>query len=190
MANTNKVEFGLSGVHVGTYTVDTDGTATLGVGEAIKGAVSLTAEAQSSSNSFYADNIKFYDFFSESGDTGEMVMANFPDSFKEKYLGYKRLSDGGLARVKNPQPVPFWIAFEGEGDAKKRRHVLLNLTAGQIKREHKTNTENVEVEVETLPISVTGDNKSGFIKLSYSEGETGYSTALTAPTIPAVVVTP
>lgn len=184
MANTNKVEFGLSNVHVGTYTVDESGEVTLGNGEPIKGAVSLSTEVQSNDNVFYADNIAYYSVFSESGESGDLIMANFPDEFKVKYLGYKKLADGGLARVKNPKPVPFWIAFEGEGDAKNRRHLLLNATAGPIRREHKTNTENKEVEVETVAISVIGDNKSGFTKLSYTEGDTGYSTVLTAPTIP------
>jgi phi13 family phage major tail protein len=191
MANTNKVEFGLSNVHVGTYTVDsTSGAGVLGAGKEIKGAVSLFAEPETNEKTFYADNVAYYSAFSESGEKGELVMALFPDSFKVDFLGYKELADGGIARAKGAKATPFWIAFQGEGDTTARRRVLLNVIAGQIKREHRTIGENKEVEVETLPISVIGDNKSGFVSISYSYGDTGYSKALTAPTIPALATSP
>lgn len=185
----NKVEFGLKNVHVGPYTVDPEtGTATLGQGEAIPGAVSLVTTVDANNNVFHADDVGYYSFFSESGESGELQMALFPDSFKKKYLGYVALADGGVARVKGSKAVPFWIAFEGDGDANKRRHLLLNVTAGQINREHRTKTDSTEVEVETLPISVTGDNKTGFTKVSYNADDSGYTTVLTAPTISTVAV--
>ncbi len=187
----NKVEFGLSNVHVGTYTVNsTSGEGVLGAGEEIKGAVSLSSEAETEEETFYADNIAYFSAFSESGEKGELTMALFPDSFKVDFLGYKELADGGIARAKGTKATPFWIAFQGEGDANARRHVLLNVIAGQIKREYRTVGKNKEVEVEVLPISVIGDNKSGFVKISYQYGDTGYSTALTAPTIPALATSP
>lgn len=184
----NKVEFGLKNVHVGTYTVDETGTGVLGVGEALPGAVSLVTTVNADNNNFYADDVVYYSFFAESGEEGELQMALFPDSFKKKYLGYVALADGGVTRVKGAKGVPFWISFEGDGDANKRRYLLLNVTPGQINREHKTKADNTEVEVETLSISVVGDNKTGFTKISYNATDTGYTTVLTAPTIAAVAV--
>ena len=52
----NKVEFGISNLHVGTYT-DNNGTVTLGTPYAQKGAVSFSPEEQSEATNFYADNI-------------------------------------------------------------------------------------------------------------------------------------
>ena len=52
----NKVEFGISNLYVGTYTVGTTGTVTMGTPYHQAGAVSFSPEEQSESNTFYADN--------------------------------------------------------------------------------------------------------------------------------------
>ena len=51
MADNNKVEFGISNLHVGTYT-DTNGVVTLGTPYAQKGAGSLSIEPEGDSNNF------------------------------------------------------------------------------------------------------------------------------------------
>ena len=56
----NKVEFGISELHVCTYTVSDNGTVTLGTPYAQKGAVSFSPEEQSESNDFYADNVIYW----------------------------------------------------------------------------------------------------------------------------------
>ena len=53
----NKVEFGISQLHVGTYTVDNQGVVTLGTPYHQKGAVSFSPEEKSELTNFYADNI-------------------------------------------------------------------------------------------------------------------------------------
>ena len=53
----NKVEFGISQLHVGTYTVADDGTVTMGTPYHQKGAVSFSPESQSERSDFSADNI-------------------------------------------------------------------------------------------------------------------------------------
>ena len=59
----NKVEFGISNLHVGTY-VDNNGTITLGTPYHQKGAVSFSPEESSDQNTFYADNIAYYATYS------------------------------------------------------------------------------------------------------------------------------
>ena len=54
----NKVEFGISQLHVGTYSVNTYGTATLGTPYHQAGAVSFAPEESSENNTFYADNVE------------------------------------------------------------------------------------------------------------------------------------
>lgn len=180
---TNKVEFGLSNVHVGTYTTAA-GVVTLGEPTAVPGAVSLTLEAQSEEYKFFADDIVYYSDFSDNGETGELTMALFPDSFKTTYLGYVALDDGGIAKISNAKSKPMYMIFEGKGDENKRRHILYNIVPGQIKREYKTIGEQKEVQTEALNISVLGDTKTGIVKASYNEADAGYSTMITTAPIP------
>lgn len=187
---TNKVEFGLSNVHVGTYTV-TAGVVTLGAPVAVPGAVALTMESKSEENKFFADDIVYYTDFSDEGESGELTMALFPDTFKIAYLGYAQLDDGGVAKISGAQTKSMYIAFEGKGDATKRRHILYNVSPGQIKRERKTIEGKKEVETEVLPISLTGDTVTGIVKVSYNEGDTGYATLFTTAPVPKLpTVTP
>ena len=55
----NKVEFGISQLHVGTYTDDGEGNITLGTPYHQKGSISFSPEFSSDSNIFYADNMSF-----------------------------------------------------------------------------------------------------------------------------------
>ena len=188
--NKNKVEFGLNNVHVGTY-VETGGTVALGEPERIPGAVSLTLEEESELYKFFADDEIYYSEYSDNGESGELTMALFPDEFKLKFLPYVQLADGGIAKVKGQPAKNGYLAFEGKGDKEKRRHIIYNLSFGAIKRERKTIEESKEVEVEVLPITVVGDNGTGIVKVSYSEGDTGYANLFTTAPIPKLpTVTP
>lgn len=60
---SNKVEFGISNLYVGTYT-DNNGTVTLGTPYHQAGAVSFSPEENSEQNNFYADNIVYWSGYS------------------------------------------------------------------------------------------------------------------------------
>ena len=96
----NKVEFGISQLHVGTYTVS-NGTVTLGTPYHQAGAVSFSPEENSEQNTFYADNIAYWSGYSGGTIEGDLEVAMFDDDFKQNFLGYKKLTSGGLANVKN-----------------------------------------------------------------------------------------
>ena len=95
----NKVEFGISNLHVGTYTDDGEGNITLGSPYHQKGAVSFSPEEQSENSNFYADNIVYWSGYSGGTFEGDLEVAMFNDAFKTKFLGYKKTADGGLALV-------------------------------------------------------------------------------------------
>ena len=189
MANKNKVEFGTKLFHIGTYTTDEAGAAVLGDPMHVPGMRALTLEAESEETKFFADDVVYYSQNNDNGLTGELGMALFPDEFKTTFLNYANTSDGGVAQVKSKPSKQVYIIFQGSGDKHNRRHILFNVSLGAITREHKTIEESVEVEEETLPITVTGDNKSGIMKITYSEGDEGYETLLTAPVIPTLAET-
>ena len=180
----NKVEFGISQLHVGTYTVDDEGTVTLGSPYHQKGAVSFSPEEQSELTQFYADNIVYWSAYSGGSFEGDLEVALFDDKFKTDFLGYKTTVDGGLAVVKNPVKPNVYIAFQVEGDAESRRVILYNASLGAIRREHNTIEEQKEPATETIAVTVMGDNVSGVSMASYKPDDAGYDDLFTDPATP------
>lgn len=180
----NKVEFGISQLHVGTYTVS-DNTVTLGTPYHQNGAVSFSPEESSERNTFYADNIAYWSGYSGGTIEGDLEVAMFDDAFKTQFLGYRALSDGGLALVKGATKPNVYIAFQVEGDVEARRVILYNCTLGAISREYSTIEESKEPQTATIAVTATGDNATGVTMATYKPDDAGYATLFTAPTAPA-----
>lgn len=185
----NKVEFGISELHIGTYTVDSGGTVTLGTPYHQKGAVSFSPEEQSNRSDFYADNIVYWAGYSGGSFEGDLEVAKFDDQFKTQFLGYVTLTNGGLANVKNAVKPNVYIAFQVEGDAESRRIIMYNAQLGAITRSFETIEEEKEPATETLAVTVTGDNATGVTMASFKPGDSGYDTLFTNPTAPALPTT-
>lgn len=185
-ADNNKVEFGLSNLYVGTYTVAAGGTVNLGTPYHQKGAVSLSVDAESDSNDFYADNVKYWSGFSDNGFSGSIEVAKFDTDFKTQFLGYQTLTDGGIASVKGATKPNLYIAFQTEGDVEARRVIMYNVAAGAISREYSTIEDSKEPVTESLDITVTGDNGTGITMVSYKPDDTGYATLFSNPPVPAL----
>jgi phi13 family phage major tail protein len=182
----NKVEFGISELHVGTYTVDDQGVVTLGTPYHQAGAVSFSPETQSEQNIFYADNIAYWSGYSGGSIEGDLEVAMFDDEFKTQFLGYRTLTNGGLANVKNAVKPDVYVAFQVEGDAESRRVILYNCSLGAINREYNTIEENKEPTTETLGVTCIGDNATGVTMAVLKPADTGYATLFKAPTAPAI----
>lgn len=181
----NKVEFGISNLYVGTYTVATTGTVTMGTPYHQPGAVSFSPEEQSEKTDFYADNVIYWAGYTGGSFEGDLEVAKFDDTFKKQYLGYiQKASDGGLAVVKNATKPQVYIAFQVEGDAESRRVIMYNCSLGGINRSYNTITEQKEPVTETIAVTVAGDNKTGISMVSYTQSSTGYSTLFTNPPAP------
>lgn len=185
MANNNKVEYGISNLHVGTYT-DTNGVVTLGTPYAQKGAVSLSIEPEGDSNNFYADNIIYHSGFSDNGFSGSIEVARFDDAFKTQFMGYQVLADGGLAMIKGAIRPNVYLIGQAEGNVEASRFILYNVSLGGIQREYNTIEEDKEPTTETIDITVTGDNSTGITLVSYAPADTGYATLFTTPPVPAL----
>lgn len=185
----NKVEFGISNVHIGTYT-EINGAITFGTPMALPGARSLSLEPQSEEVKFYADNVVYYGAYSDNGFTGSLTMARFTTEFKKAFLGYVELSDGGLGKKKNASKPNVYIAFQAEGDQESRRVILYNVALADINREFSTKEESVDPATEEISITVMGINTGDvqLTKASYKPGDSGYDTVLTAPTAPTLKI--
>lgn len=187
-----KVQFGISELHIGTYTetTTTQGTTvTLGTPYHQRGAVSFSPEVESNQNDFYADNIVYWSGYSGGKIEGDLEVAMFDDTFKTQFLGYKTLTSGGLANVKNPTKPNVYIAFQTESDGTPFRVILYNCALGNISRTYETIGEQKEPKTATLPVTCTGDNTTGVTMATFKQGDTGYSTLFTSPTAPVIATT-
>lgn len=180
----NKVEFGISNLYVGTYSVGTGGTVTMGTPYHQAGAVSFSPDENSEKSDFYADNVIYWSGYSGGTFEGDLEVAKFDDTFKKQYLGYLEKADGGLAVVKNAIKPNVWIAFQVEGDVEERRIIMYNCALGGISREYSTIEESKEPATETIAVTVAGDNATGISMVSYNKTTTGYSTLFTNPPAP------
>lgn len=181
----NKVEFGISNLHIGTYTVDDQGVVTMGTPYHLPGAVNFAPEQDSNSNVFYADDISYWSEYTEGPFEGDLEVALFPDEFKTQFLGYKALADGGIAQVKNAVKPNVYIAFEIKGDKEGRKAIFYNCSFGAITREYATIEDEKEPATETIPVTCVGDNATGVTKATYKPADTGYATLFTNPSAPA-----
>lgn len=184
-ADKNKVEFGLKSLYFGTYSIDPD-TQEVQLGQPYwqKGAVSLSVDAESDSNNFYADDSVFWSGFTDNGLSGSIEVAKFDSDFKAQFKGYKKTKDGGLAQVKNAITPDTYLMFETTGNVEPRRVIIYNVALGAISREYSTIEDNKEPVTESIDFTATGDNATGITQVSYSPGDAGYADLFTNPPKP------
>lgn len=177
--NRNKVEFGFSNVHI-AIELDDGGW---GVPRHLPGAVLFAPESEGEAYNFWADDGAYYSEVADNGFVGDWSVALLPDWFLGDVLGYKRAPDGALVGIRGAVKRRFCMIFEGKGDKNRTRFVYVGCSAGKPTEEFKTVEEEKEVRVQTMTLSVTGDNATGTLTLKYAEGDEGYESILTA--IPA-----
>lgn len=183
---SDKVRFGLSNIHIGTYTEGTGGAVTLGEPVAQPGAVNLSLDPESEENTFWADNVKYYVTNQDNGFSGSLEVAKFDDAVKKAFLGYIDVANGGIAHIKGATKPKVYIAAQAEGDEQGRRFILYNVTLGQIQFEAATTEDAAEPATETVDINVTGDNKTGITMAEYPKNAAGYATLFSNPPVPAI----
>ena len=182
----NKVEFGICNLHVCTYEVDDDNIVTLGTPYPQKGAVSYSADEGGDFSSFYADNVRYFGEYSEGDISGDLEVALFDDDFKTQFLGYKRLTNGGLAKVKGAYKPNVCLMFEVDGDVEHNRVIIYNCALGGISRTYNTEAESRKPVTETIPVTVIGDVVTNVPSAVLKPGDAGYDTLFTAPEAPAL----
>lgn len=182
----NKVVFGVSNLHFGTYTINDQNEVVLGTPYHLPGTVNISLDAESEQNTFYADNVQYWVGYSDNGYTGTIENANFTDEFKTQFLNYVAPTGGGIAQIKGRQNKIVYIAFQAEGDKEARRMILYNVSLGAISREYATTEDTTEPQTATLDFTVSGDNETGIIRASYKPADTAYATLFTTPPVPAL----
>lgn len=180
----NKVLYGIEKLHFGEYEEKDDGTVVLGTPFHQPGAIGFSPEQSTEESQLYADNGEYWSEITDGPTNGSVKVALFEDEFKKRFLGYKRLNNGGLAKVNNAQKKKVYMAFELKGDAERRRVIYYNGTLGAINREYNTTENAVNPGIDSLDISFTGDKKTGVPKAVLKPGDSGYESLFTNPTAP------
>ncbi len=155
MADSNKIKFGIRNVTLFPATIAADGSATYGTAIPVPGAVSLSLDQQGETNKFYADNIVYYTSVANNGYEGDLEVAKIPDAVLTGILGYIEDTTGVLIEDAGAPVIHFAMAFQFEGDAHARRHVLYNCTMNRPSVAGSTKEESIEPQTETVTITAT-----------------------------------
>ncbi len=154
MAKDNRVKFNLAHVHYAIVTEKEDGTVSFGTPIPMPGAVSLSLDPEGEPETFYADGVAYYVINNNQGYDGDLVLAMIPESFRTDVLKEQADSNNVLVENATSETGRFALLFEFDGDAKKIKHVMYNVSAARPTIEAKTNEEKREVQTEKLALKI------------------------------------
>lgn len=150
----NKVKYNIKNAHYAKQNEAEDGTITFEAPVPVKGAVSVSFDANGDIRPFYADGIQYFVSAANNGYEGDAEFALIPDQFREDVLKEQRDEKGVLHEISETGDTQkFAFLFEFDGDQKAIRRVLYNCTATRPSIESETKEENVEPGTETITIS-------------------------------------
>ena len=155
MADTNKIKYGIKNATIFPATIAANGSATYGTAIPVPGSVSLSLDQQGETNIFWADNIAYYTSVSNNGYEGDWELAKLPDDVLTEILGYIEDRNGVLVEDAGAPVKHFALAFQFEGDAHARRHILYNCTMNRPSVAGSTKEESIEPQTETVTITAT-----------------------------------
>ncbi|MDL2212130.1 phage tail protein [Erysipelotrichaceae bacterium OttesenSCG-928-M19] len=185
----SKVKFGISEVHVATFTTNEDGTPTYDIPVKVPGAVSLSVEAQGDESKFYADNGVYYSKIANAGYEATLTIAKLTEYIKTNLLGQKKDANGALIESTDDKQSPFVLMFQVEGDETNTRYVYYNCTLSRPSSENTSTEDSVEVATDELTLSIS-QRYDKAVKAEIEEDNSKYNTVFTTVYEPEQVVTP
>ena len=155
MSDTNKIKYGIKNATIFPATIAANGSATYGTAIPVPGSVSLSLDQQGDANIFWADNIAYYTSVPNNGYEGDWEVAKLPDDVLTEILGFVEDSNGVLVEDAGAAVKHFALAFQFEGDAHARRHILYNCTMSRPSVSGSTKEETIEPQTESVTITAT-----------------------------------
>ena len=154
MANENKVQFNLLNVHYAKLTPDTDGAPTYGTPVHVPGAVTLTLDPAGSMEPFYADGIVYYMGAVNSGYTGSLEMARFPDQMKQDIWGFTLDNNNVLHESANVEAAEFALLYQIDGDQDNELFCLYRCMGTKPGIGSTTNTDTKTPQTQSIDLTV------------------------------------
>jgi len=179
-ATANKVQFGFKKLHYAVVTETADPTtgeitSTYGTVKAWPGAVSITREADSEQNIFYADDGAYYTTNGALVYSGEIEVAMIPEDVEVNVLGHTKDSKGGIAEKDSDVIKYIALLYEFNGDQGASKRALYRVMLGRPSEEGSTSEESVEVQTQKLSYTASARPDDGMC--SYKMGPDGDATA-------------
>lgn len=153
-----KIVFGLKNVHYSIYTPGENGAAgTYGAWKAIPGAVSLSADADTTQNDFYADDIVYATLSASGKETGTIEFAAITDEMYTDLFGYATDATSGLT-YQDTEPVTktFALGYEVSGNEGKMRGVRYNVTFTPPSQSSNTMTDSTNPDTVSVNYTAAG----------------------------------
>lgn len=172
----NKIKYGIKNVYYAAVaTDDGQGVLTYATPVALKGAVSLSLDAQGDTNTFYADNIAYFTATANNGYQGDLELALIPDDFRTAILGETLNTDGIYVEKADDKAKEFALLFQFEGDENATRHCLYRCTASRPSVASATQEESIEPQTESITITAMPRINDSVVKSRCPSSATGYA---------------
>lgn len=172
----NKIKYGIKNVYYAVATEGTGGALTYATPAPLKGAVSMSLEAQGDTNTFYADNIAYYTSTANNGYQGDLELALIPDDFRTAVLGEVLDAKGFYVEKSNVPQVEFALLFQFEGDESATKHCLYRCTASRPAVNGQTKEESIEPQTESITITAMPRIADEVVKSRCPSSATDYAT--------------
>ena len=171
----NKIKYGLRNVYYAVATEGAGGALTYATPVALPGAVNLTLSQEGETNTFYADDVAYFQSTSNNGYSGTFEIALIPDAFKTDVLGETADQNSVLVEKANVIPKEFALLFEFQGDQNAKRVVLHRCTVSRPDVNGATKEAAIEPQTETLNIAALPRINDMLVKASVEYGQTPYA---------------
>lgn len=174
-----KVIYGLKNVH---YSIYDSSTGTYGQWKPIPGAVSMSSDADTTQNDFYADDGVYATISAASKETGTIEFAAItPEMYTDLFNYGKDDATGLLYQLTEPSAVTVALGYETSGNEGKLRGVRYNVTftapsQSSNSMTDSTNPDTVSVNYTAIGrnFTVNGETKN-ILKGHVEEGSTAFN---------------
>lgn len=149
-----KVIYGLKNVH---YSIYNNSTKEYGAWKAIPGAVSLSSDADTTQNDFYADDVVYATISASGKETGSIEFAAITDEMYTDLFGYATDATSGLTyQTTEPTAVTVALGYEVSGNEGKIRGVRYNVTFTAPSQSANTMTDSTNPDTVTVNYTAIG----------------------------------
>ena len=149
-----KVIYGLKNVH---YAIYDEKEKKYGDWKAIPGAVSLSADADTTQNDFYADDVVYATILASSKETGSIEFAAITDEMYKDLFGYATDETSGLTyQDTEPSIVTVALGYEVSGNEGKMRGVRYNVQFTDPSQSANTMTDSTNPDTVTANYTAVG----------------------------------